>query len=63
MRIRLVEDEPDLGEAIQRSLSREKYVVDWVTDGTEAWNHLDSSLDYTLAILDRLLPGLSGIEL
>lgn len=63
MRILLVEDEPDLGEAIQRSLSREKYVVDWVTDGTEAWNYLDSSLDYTLAILDWLLPGLSGIEL
>jgi DNA-binding response OmpR family regulator len=64
MRILLVEDEPDLGEAIQRSLSREKYVVDWVLDGTEAWNYLDySQVHYTVAVFDWLLPGLSGIEL
>jgi DNA-binding response OmpR family regulator len=64
MRILLVEDEPDLGTAIQKVLSREKYVVDWVTDGTEAWNYLDVPLiHYTLAIFDWMLPGLSGIEL
>ncbi len=64
MRILLVEDEPDLGAAIQRSLSREKYVVDWVLDGTEAWNYLDNpSTQYTVAIFDWLLPGLSGLEL
>ena len=64
MRILLVEDEPDLGEAIQRSLLREKYVVDWVKIGTEAWNYLDSpKIHYTLAILDWMLPGLSGIQL
>ncbi|NJM76751.1 MAG: response regulator transcription factor [Acaryochloridaceae cyanobacterium RU_4_10] len=64
MRILLVEDEPDLGEAIQRSLSRDKYVVDWVLDGTEAWNYLDNpQVRYTVAILDWLLPGLSGVEL
>jgi DNA-binding response OmpR family regulator len=64
MRILLVEDEPDLGEAIQRSLSREKYIVDWVLDGTEAWNYLDySQVHYTVAVFDWLLPGLSGIEL
>lgn len=64
MRILLVEDEPDLGAAIQKVLSREKYVVDWVTDGAEAWNYLDiSKIHYTLAILDWMLPGLSGIKL
>jgi DNA-binding response OmpR family regulator len=64
MRILLVEDEPDLGEAIQRSLSREKYVVDWVQNGTEAWSYLENSqVHYTVAVLDWLLPGLSGIEL
>lgn len=64
MRILLVEDEPDLGAAIQKVLSREKYVVDWVTDGTEAWNYLDiPKIHYTLAILDWMLPGLSGIAL
>lgn len=64
MRILLVEDEPDLGTAIQKVLSREKYVVDWVTDGTEAWNYLDiPTIHYTLAIFDWMLPGLTGIEL
>jgi DNA-binding response OmpR family regulator len=64
MRILLVEDEPDLGTAIQKVLSREKYVVDWVTDGIEAWNYLDiPQIHYALAIFDWMLPGLSGIEL
>ncbi len=64
MRILLVEDEPDLGAALKRSLKREKYVVDWVTDGTEAWQFLENSwTQYTLAIFDWLVPGLSGVEL
>jgi DNA-binding response OmpR family regulator len=64
MRILLVEDEPDLGAAIKRILNQEKYVVDWVQDGTEAWNYLeDQQMQYTLAIFDWLLPGLSGLEL
>jgi DNA-binding response OmpR family regulator len=64
MRILLIEDEPDLGAAIQRSLSRDKYVVDWVQDGADAWNYLDNQqVHYVLAIVDWLLPGLSGIEL
>lgn len=64
MRVLLVEDEPDLGTAIKRTLNQEKYVVDWVLDGTTAWNYLDSKwTQYTLAIFDWLLPGVSGLEL
>lgn len=64
MKILLVEDEPDLGRAIQQALSREKYVVDWVQDGSQAWDYLDSRwTGYTMAIFDWLLPGLTGIEL
>ncbi len=64
MRVLLVEDEPDLGAAIKRNLNQEKYVVDWVLDGTEAWDYLESQwTQYTLAIFDWLLPGLSGLEL
>ena len=64
MRILLVEDEPDLGAALERSLKREKYVVDWVKDGIEAWQFLENDQNqYTVAIFDWLLPGLSGIEL
>jgi two-component system, OmpR family, Ni(II)-responsive and/or redox-responsive regulator NrsR len=64
MRILLVEDETDLGTAIERVLVSEKYVVDWVTDGAQAWHCLQSQwTDYTVAIFDWLLPELSGLEL
>jgi DNA-binding response OmpR family regulator len=64
MRILLVEDEPDLGAAILRVLNREKYIVDWVQDGTEAWDYLENQwTQYRIAIFDWMLPGLSGLEL
>lgn len=64
MRILLVEDELDLGASIQRTLSQQKYIVDWVQDGTEAWDYLESQwTHYAVAIFDWSLPGLSGIEL
>jgi DNA-binding response OmpR family regulator len=64
MRILLVEDEPDLGKAIKRTLNQNNYIVDWVLNGDEAWNYLeDSHWEYNVAIFDWLLPGLSGIEL
>ncbi len=64
MRVLLVEDEPDLGVAIKRTLNQQKYLVDWVMDGNEGWDYLDNSLaQYTVAILDWMLPGISGLEL
>jgi DNA-binding response OmpR family regulator len=64
MRILLVEDESDLGKAIQKVLTREGYIVDWVEDGDEAWDYLESNfIRYDIAILDWMLPGRSGIEL
>ncbi len=64
MRILLVEDEQGLGEAIKRVLVNDKYVVDWVQDGMEAWQYLENQwTEYTVVVLDWLLPGLSGLEL
>jgi DNA-binding response OmpR family regulator len=64
MRILLVEDEPNLGAAIERTLKHHKYIVDWVKNGDDAWSYLESNwTQYTLAIFDWLVPGLSGIEL
>lgn len=64
MRVLLLEDEPDLGGAIARTLEREKYVVDWVTDGKEAWHYLeDKWTQYAVAIFDWLVPEISGLEL
>jgi DNA-binding response OmpR family regulator len=64
MRVLLVEDEADLGAAIKRTLMQHKYLVDWVMDGNEAWAYLDNSwTQYTVAIFDWMLPGISGLEL
>jgi DNA-binding response OmpR family regulator len=64
MRLLLVEDEPDLGAAIKRVLAREAYVVDWFLNGTQAWRYLQTEwTQYTLAVFDWMLPGISGLEL
>jgi two-component system, OmpR family, Ni(II)-responsive and/or redox-responsive regulator NrsR len=64
MRVLLVEDEEDLGLAIKQVLVNEKYVVDWVTDGAQAWYWLENHwTDYTVSIVDWMLPKLSGLEL
>jgi DNA-binding response OmpR family regulator len=64
MRILLVEDEPDIGAAIQTVLTQNKYVVDWVQDGAQAWEYLDNQwAQYTVAIFDWMLPGITGLEL
>ncbi|MBD2207074.1 response regulator transcription factor [Calothrix sp. FACHB-1219] len=64
MRILLVEDEEDLGGAIKRTLTQHKYLVDWVIDGDDAWAYLENSwTQYTLAIFDWMIPGISGLEL
>jgi DNA-binding response OmpR family regulator len=58
-----MEDEADLALAIQQALERQKYVVDWAQDGQEAWEYLQQPDTYTLAILDWMVPRLSGLEL
>ncbi|PMB31166.1 DNA-binding response regulator [Fischerella thermalis CCMEE 5319] len=64
MRVLLVEDEPDLGAAIKRILTQQKYLIDWVVDGNDAWAYLENSwTQYTLAIFDWMMPGISGLEL
>jgi DNA-binding response OmpR family regulator len=64
MHLLLVEDEPDLGYAIQSALLRRNYVVDWVQDGELAWDCLHRlSHNYTIAIVDWMLPKLSGLEI
>jgi DNA-binding response OmpR family regulator len=64
MRLLLVEDEVDLGGAIQFALTQRDYVVDWVEEGETAWNYLNElPKRYEIAILDWMLPKLSGLEL
>ena len=64
MKILLIEDEPDLGAIIQTSLAHHQYVVDWAQDGKTGWEYLtDNRSTYLLAIIDWMLPKMSGIEI
>jgi DNA-binding response OmpR family regulator len=64
VRILLIEDELDLGAEIERLLQREGYEIERVTDGNLGWKFLSSPDPiYDIAIIDWMLPGISGIEL
>jgi DNA-binding response OmpR family regulator len=64
MRILLVEDEVQLAATIVEILQQEGYRVDRFKDGQEAWDDWQLyKVEYDLAIIDWMLPGLSGIEL
>ncbi|MBB1251148.1 MULTISPECIES: response regulator transcription factor [unclassified Rhizobium] len=62
MRILLVEDTHDVGEAICRRFQSTGHTVDWETDGAAAADILDFT-DYDLVILDVMLPGLDGFSI
>ncbi len=62
MRILVVEDEKMLAQSIKTGLVDEKFAVDVVHDGQEAYD-LASSEEYDAIILDRMLPGMDGITI
>ncbi|HEY4744934.1 MAG TPA: response regulator [Desulfuromonadaceae bacterium] len=62
MRLLLVEDDPMLGEAVQRLLQQESFAVDWVRGGEEAELALDAS-SYDLMLLDLGLPEKNGLDI
>jgi two-component system response regulator QseB len=61
MRILLTEDDAMIGEAVQRGLRAQGFAVDWVRDGIQAQQALDSQ-PYDLLLLDLALPRRSGLE-
>jgi DNA-binding response OmpR family regulator len=64
VRILLIEDELDLGAEIELLLQREGYEIDWATNGNQGWEFLSlSNSIHDVAIIDWMLPGISGIEL
>ena len=62
MRILLVEDDQLLGDTITQALHAEGYAVDWFSDGNLAEPALEAET-FDLVILDRRLPGKSGIDI
>lgn len=63
MRILLVEDTRDVGDAIVQRLTRIGHAVDWQTHGDAALSVIEDGASYDLAILDVMLPGVDGFTL
>lgn len=62
MRILVVEDEHKIANSIKKGLEQELYAVDVTYDGNDGYD-LAATEDYDLIILDRLLPGIEGVEI
>jgi two-component system OmpR family response regulator len=61
MRILVAEDDAILADGVTRTLRQSGYAVDWVKNGAEADNALESD-DFDLLILDIGLPKKSGLD-
>lgn len=62
VRVLLVEDDLDLGDAVWRRLHQQGHAVDWRKDGNSADDVLRHQA-YDLVILDIGLPGIDGFQL
>jgi two-component system OmpR family response regulator len=62
IRVLVVEDDTGLGPLLARGLTDEGYEADWIEDGTTALITAQAE-DYGIAVLDVMLPGMSGFEL
>jgi two-component system response regulator TctD len=62
MRVLVVEDVADVGEALVASLQRIGHTVDWERNGGEA-DALLLAQDYDLVVLDVMLPDLDGFNI
>lgn len=58
----LIEDEPNIAEAIRFVLARDGWTVSVLSDGTTALAEV-ARLRPDLVILDLMLPGMSGLEI
>ncbi len=60
-KIIIIEDDPDIADLVQIHLGDLGYQLDCVGNGLEGLQRVEES-DYSLVILDLMLPGLDGFE-
>ena len=61
MRLLIVEDDPMIGESLQRGLKADGHAVDWVQRGDDA-AAAAAGRGYDMVLLDLGLPGKTGLE-
>ena len=62
MRVLIIEDEHKIAQSIKKGLEQENFVVDIAYEGVSGFD-LASSEEFDIIVLDRMLPGLDGIEI
>lgn len=62
MRILVIEDEHKIANSIKKGLEQEHHAVDVAYEGETGFD-LASTEGYDLVVLDRLLPGIDGIDI
>ncbi|MGC6404468.1 MAG: response regulator [Candidatus Comchoanobacterales bacterium] len=62
MRLLLVEDNIQLGDAIKLALTQHQFTVDWITDGAQA-QHAILNDQFDCIVLDLGLPNIDGISI
>jgi DNA-binding NtrC family response regulator len=61
-RVLFVDDDPDVRNAVARSLRRRGFILDVAADGQEALG-LATAYPYFVVATDHVMPGISGLEL
>lgn len=61
MRILIAEDEISTAKALKVIMEKNKFSVDIVHNGDDAWNYIRSG-SYEVIILDIMMPGMNGLE-
>ncbi|MBE9607960.1 response regulator transcription factor [Chitinilyticum piscinae] len=63
MQLLLVEDDALLGDGIKEGLLDAGFVVEWLTDGQNAWHVLSQTHQFDAVVLDINLPRMDGLTL
>nr|WP_262411554.1 response regulator transcription factor [Halomonas utahensis] len=58
----VIEDDQDVADYLNKGLRESDYVVDHATDGKEGMT-MAASGDYDVMIIDRMLPGMDGLNI
>lgn len=62
MRILVIEDEHKIAASIKKGLEQESFAVDVAYEGVQGFD-LASGEEFDVIVLDRMLPGMDGIEI
>jgi DNA-binding response OmpR family regulator len=62
-RILVADDEPHIRRILATILESGGFLVDQVGDGTAAMECLSGEVPYEMALLDLMMPGLTGLEI